>query len=110
MAGRRRIVYQLVAPMEKTLGVAEIERRRDYLRRHAGAGTEITVQSVPSGYASIESERDAVMVAPHLHAWPAQSRSRWCQRRHRRLLLRSGARCHPRDSERCPSSGRVSRR
>ena len=62
----RRIVYQLVAPMEKTLGVAEMERRRDYLQRHAGVGTQITVQSVPAGYPSIESERDAVMVAPHL--------------------------------------------
>ncbi len=64
----RRIVYQLVAPMEKTLGVAEIERRRDYLQRHAAVGTDVTVQSVPAGYPSIESERDAVMVAPHLMA------------------------------------------
>lgn len=64
----RRIVYQLVAPMEKTLGTAEMERRRDYLQRHASSGTEISVQSVPSGYPSIESERDAVMVAPHLLA------------------------------------------
>ena len=37
----RRIVYQLVAPMEKTLGTSEIERRRDYLQRHAAAGIEI---------------------------------------------------------------------
>jgi allantoin racemase len=66
MQSRRRIVYQLVAPMEKTLGIAEMERRRDYLQRHAAPGTEITVQSVPSGYPSIESERDAVVVAPHL--------------------------------------------
>ncbi|NJO21840.1 MAG: hydantoin racemase [Sphingomonadales bacterium] len=66
MESRRRIVYQLVAPMEKTLGIAEMERRRDYLQRHAAPRTEIKVQSVPSGYPSIESERDAVMVAPHL--------------------------------------------
>jgi allantoin racemase len=66
MDSRRRIVYQLVAPMERTLGIAEMERRRDYLQRHAASSTEITVQSVPSGYASIESERDAVVVAPHL--------------------------------------------
>jgi allantoin racemase len=66
MASRRRIVYQLVAPMEKTLGQAEIERRQDYLQRHAAADTEIKVQSVPSGYPSIESERDLVTVAPHL--------------------------------------------
>jgi allantoin racemase len=66
MASRRRIVYQLVAPMEKTLGPAEIDRRRDYLQRHAAPDTEIKVQSVPSGYPSIESERDVVVVAPHL--------------------------------------------
>jgi allantoin racemase len=66
MANRRRIVYQLVAPMEKTLGQAEIQRRQDYLQRHAAADTEIKVQSVPSGYPSIESERDVVTVAPHL--------------------------------------------
>jgi allantoin racemase len=66
MASRRRIVYQLVAPMEKTLGQAEVQRRQDYLQRHAADGTEITVQSVPSGYPSIESERDVVAVAAHL--------------------------------------------
>lgn len=58
MTHSRRIVYQLVAPMEKTLGAAEIQRRRDYLQRHADARTEISVQSVPAGYPSIESERD----------------------------------------------------
>jgi allantoin racemase len=62
----RRIVYQLVSPMEKTLGQAEIQRRQDYLQRHAADGIEIKVQSVPSGYPSIESERDLVTVAPHL--------------------------------------------
>jgi allantoin racemase len=66
MASRRRIVYQLVSPMEKTLGLVEIERREDYLQRHAADGFEIKVQSVPSGYPSIESERDAVTVAPYL--------------------------------------------
>ena len=66
MASRRRIVYQLVAPMEKTLGPTEIDRRRGYLQCHAAADTEIKVQSVPSGYPSIESERDVVVVAPHL--------------------------------------------
>ena len=66
MASRRSIVYQLVSPMEKTLGQAEIHRRQDYLQRHAADGTEIKVQSVPSGYPSIESERDLVTVAPHL--------------------------------------------
>jgi allantoin racemase len=66
MTARRRIVYQLVAPMEKTLGAAEVERRREYLQRYAGERTEIAMQSIASGFASIESERDAVVVGPHL--------------------------------------------
>jgi allantoin racemase len=68
MSAHRRIAYQLVAPMEKTLGHAEIERRRDYLQRHAAVDVEISVQSVPSGYPSIESERDVVAVAAHILA------------------------------------------
>jgi allantoin racemase len=68
MTLRRRIAYQLVAPMEKTLGAAEVERRRVYLQSHAHPLTEVVVQSIPSGFASIESERDAVVVAPHLMA------------------------------------------
>jgi len=66
MPSRRRIVYQLVSPMEKTHGQVEIQRRQDYLQRHAADGIEIKVQSVPSGYPSIESERDVVTVAPCL--------------------------------------------
>ena len=66
MPDLRRIAYQLVAPMEKTLGHAEVERRRDYLQRHAADGVEISVRSVPAGYPSIESERDVVAVASHL--------------------------------------------
>ena len=64
----RRIVYQLVAPMEKTLGRGEIQRRQEFLQRSAAEGTVITVQSVPSGYPSIESDRDVVAVAPHVLA------------------------------------------
>jgi len=66
MANPRRIVYQLVAPMERTLGPAELKRRQDYLQRHAADDTEVEVRSVPSGYPSIESERDVVVVATHL--------------------------------------------
>ena len=74
MTGSCRIVYQFVASMEKTLGVAKIDRRRDYLQRYAAAGTEIVVLSVASGYPSIVSERDAVVVAPHLVAGLTTSR------------------------------------
>lgn len=61
-----RIVYQLVAPMEATLGVAEMERRRRFLEDHAAAGTQIEVHSVARGTASIESAYDAAIVVPHI--------------------------------------------
>jgi allantoin racemase len=64
----RRIVYQLVAPMEQTLGQAEIQRRQELLQRNAAEATTIKVQSVPAGYPSIESDRDVVAVSPHLIA------------------------------------------
>jgi allantoin racemase len=64
----RWICYQLVAPMERVLGTAEIERRRDFLQTRADARTRIEVRSAAAGYPSIESERDAVAVSPHIVA------------------------------------------
>ncbi len=61
-----RILYQLVAPMERTLGEAEIARRRDFLQRHAAAGMEVEVRSVRRGTASIESAYDAAIVVPYI--------------------------------------------
>ncbi|MGI9424425.1 MAG: aspartate/glutamate racemase family protein [Hyphomicrobiaceae bacterium] len=63
---RKLISYQLVAPMEATLGTEEIERRRAFLQRHAGAGIEIEVRSVARGTASIESAYDAAVVVPYI--------------------------------------------
>jgi allantoin racemase len=62
----RTITYQLVAPMEATLGVAEIDRRRDFLQRHAAPGIDIEVCSVARGTASIESAYDAALVIPYV--------------------------------------------
>lgn len=64
----RWICYQLVAPLDRVLGVGEIERRRDFLQAHAAAGTRIEVRAPAAGYPSVESERDAVAVAPHILA------------------------------------------
>lgn len=64
----RWICYQLVAPMERVLGTAEIERRRGFLQALAAPGTRIEVRPSAAGYPSIESERDAVAVAPHILA------------------------------------------
>jgi allantoin racemase len=63
---RKLISYQLVAPMEATLGIEEIERRRAFLQKHAAAGIEIEVHSVARGTASIESAYDAAIVVPYI--------------------------------------------
>lgn len=63
-----RILYQLVAPMEATLGQAEMARRRDVLQRHAAAGIEVEIRSVARGTASIESAYDAAIVVPEILA------------------------------------------
>ena len=61
-----KITYQLVAPMEATLGSAEIERRRHFLQNRAAPGIEVEVRSVARGTASIESAYDAAIVVPHI--------------------------------------------
>jgi allantoin racemase len=61
-----KILYQLTSPMEKTLGEAEMVRRRDVLRRYANLGTEVEVHSIPHGPGSIESSYDAALVVPEL--------------------------------------------
>jgi allantoin racemase len=63
-----RIAYQLVAPMERVRGAAEVERRRAYLQAAAAPGVTVTVHGAAAGYPSIESERDAVAVSPHILA------------------------------------------
>jgi allantoin racemase len=66
VSAERRILYQLVAPMEATLGVAEMERRRAFLQDNAAPGTVVSVRSVARGKASIESEYDAALVVPYI--------------------------------------------
>lgn len=62
------ICYQLVAPLERVLGQEEVERRRSFLQANAAPATRVKVRSVAAGYPSIESERDAVAVSPHIVA------------------------------------------
>jgi allantoin racemase len=60
-----RIVYQLAAPMERTvLGKEEIARREAFLNARAAPGTTFAVQSVASGPPSIESAYDAAIGVP----------------------------------------------
>lgn len=66
MSGAVTILYQLVAPLEKSVGPDEITRRRDFLQSHAAPGITVDVRSVARGTASIESAYDAVIVAPSI--------------------------------------------
>ena len=59
-----KVLYQLTSPMEKTLGVEEMERRLAVLQGYAGAGTEVFIRSIARGPGSIESSYDAAMVVP----------------------------------------------
>jgi allantoin racemase len=61
-----RILYQLTSPMHRTLGAAEIGRRHAFLAAHAAAGTEIAVEPIETGPASIEGAADAALVVPEL--------------------------------------------
>lgn len=60
-----RILYQLTSPMHRTLGTAEIERRREIL---AGAVSHLTVEIAPTqdGPAAVEAIVDAARVVPEL--------------------------------------------
>ncbi|MDP6708635.1 MAG: aspartate/glutamate racemase family protein [Alphaproteobacteria bacterium] len=61
-----KVLYQLTSPMEKTLGVEEMERRLSVLKSYAGADTEVSIRSIPHGPGSIESSYDAAIVVPDL--------------------------------------------
>ena len=61
-----KILYQLTSPMEKTLGVDEMDRRLGVLRQFAGPGTDVAIRSIPRGPGSIESSYDAALVVPEL--------------------------------------------
>jgi len=66
MGERRTIHYQLVAPMEKSLGTEEIDRRRSVLQAHAAPGNVVSIASTRRGTASIESSYDAALVTPFI--------------------------------------------
>ncbi len=63
MAGRR-IFYQLVAPLEATVGAAEPARREAFLTAHALPGTMAEVRSATRARDAIEGAWDAVEAGP----------------------------------------------
>jgi allantoin racemase len=61
-----RILYQLTSPMDRTLGVEEIARRRTALTKMAADGTDVQMWPTADGPAAIEGAADAALVVPEL--------------------------------------------
>lgn len=61
-----RILYQLTSPMDRTMGVGEIARRRAFLAEAAAFGTEVECRPVGDGPAAIEGAADAAMIVPEM--------------------------------------------
>lgn len=58
-----RILYQLTSPMHRTLGQAEIDRRRDLLSTLVSPGTSVAVEPLEEGPPAVESLPDIALVA-----------------------------------------------
>lgn len=61
-----RILYQLTSPMHRTLGQAEIDRRRDVLSALVSPGTTVSVEPLEDGPPAVESLSDIALVAAQL--------------------------------------------
>lgn len=62
-----RILYQFATAKQRTdLGMAEVERRRDYLQARAAPDVEVSVATPAVGPGSIESDFDAALAIPEL--------------------------------------------
>lgn len=60
-----KILYLIPGPMGRTsAGRAEVERRGDLLKRYAAPGTEVGIDDVPEGPASIESMYEEYLSIP----------------------------------------------
>ncbi|WP_346891134.1 aspartate/glutamate racemase family protein [uncultured Roseibium sp.] len=65
LSGRPRLLYQLVSPLHRSAGEAEVARRLDMLREWSPNST-IEIASPENGPAAVESAADAAMVFPSL--------------------------------------------
>lgn len=69
---RPRLLYQLVSPLHRSAGEAEVARRLDILRRWS-PGAEIAIASPEAGPAAVESAADIARVFPSL----SEAAPRW---------------------------------
>lgn len=66
-AGGHRIAYVIPTPMQLTsLGVQEIDRRAEKLRQWCAVGSEVSVHTLNTGPASIESMYEEYLAIPHI--------------------------------------------
>ena len=72
---RPRLLYQLVSPLHRSAGPAEVERRQQMLANWV-PGCDIAIASPEDGPRAVESAADIAMVFPHLRqaatCWKAQ--------------------------------------
>jgi len=60
-----KLIYLVSGPMGRTPeGQAELDRRREYLQRHAAAGTQVDITDIPKGPGSIESMYEEYLSIP----------------------------------------------
>ena len=58
-----KLLYLLPGNVEIGLGLEEMERRRGILQKYAAAGTEVVIDYIRSGPASIESEYEELVAS-----------------------------------------------
>jgi allantoin racemase len=61
-----RILYQLTSPMHRTLGQAEIDRRRDILQALVSPGATVAVEPLEDAPPAVESLSDIAVVSASL--------------------------------------------
>lgn len=60
-----KLIYLVSGPMGRTeQGQAEMQRRKEFLQRHASPGTEVDITDIPNGPASIESMYEEYLSIP----------------------------------------------
>ncbi|MGN7870758.1 aspartate/glutamate racemase family protein [Paracoccus sp. 22332] len=82
LAGRPRLLYQLVSPLHRTAGQAEVARRLAMLQAWA-PGCDVGIASPQNGPPAIEKASDIAMVVPHL----ADAARTWTASGHQAVVI-----------------------
>lgn len=82
LAGRPRLLYQLVSPLHRTAGHDEVARRLAMLQAWA-PGCDVHIASPEDGPRAIESASDIAMVVPYL----AKDAGTWAAAGHQAVVI-----------------------